>query len=237
MMNLLCTKYRNLWFVSDEGAQILHWLCAVCLGAMRICVCAWSHDYWPCSSQTQMWWAVIDCSDQIPAPLSCCPKCSENASFIQNTSVEFLHSSCWFWQSWVPRHSETTAAFVVEYRVPPLRDGQCSVKPFFKMADTANACSRVCLKAGPLMLLQWKLILKSRGILKCYACAINADNLQPTRLSVARVCVLTLGILKKLCIIQCVHWFIDFSSNCRWESKLAAMSVCVFVIYWVIYLE
>lgn len=34
--------------------------------------------------------------------------------------------------------------------------------------------------------------------------AINADQ-QPVRLSVARGCTLTLGMLKKLCIIQRAH--------------------------------
>lgn len=116
---------------------------------MSVRVCVWSHDYWPCGPQSPVRWAVIDYLDQIPAPLSCCPKCSEDASLIQNTSVVFPHSSSWLGQTRAPRHSKTTAAFAVENRVPALRDGQRSVKPFFKMADAANACSACLSQSVP----------------------------------------------------------------------------------------
>lgn len=244
-MNLLCTKYCNLWFAADEGTQILRWWCAVWLSALKVCVCvcAWSHDYWPCGSQTPGWWAVIDYFDQIPAPLSCCLERSEKASVLQDACVcvELLHSSCWFWQTWAPRHRKTTAAFVAEYVVPPLRDGQRSVKPFFKMADTANACSPCLFQSVPPPP-PWCANKNWFWRAEAYGSAMHAPLMLINNLRgwVQRTCVLTLGILKKLCIIQCVHWFIDFFIKLQMRKQAGSNGctrVCVFVIYWVIYLE
>lgn len=132
---------------------------------------------------------------------------SESCFSTEEESVEFPRSSFGFCQTLRCGHSKTAAPFWIS---GPTSTGRSVLWETILQNDSADAALRVCFKARPLMLLQQKLILKSRSVLNCYACAINADQ-QPARLSVARVCVLTLGILKKLCIIQSVHRFIDSS--------------------------
>lgn len=132
MMNHLCTKYCRLRFISDEGVCVcvcmVTWLLAMRITDPSVMSCHWL-----------LW----------PYPSSALPNAQKNASLIQKTSLEFLHGSCWCWQTRVPRLSKTTGAFVGEYRVPPLRDGQRSVKPFFKMADASNARSPCLFPSVP----------------------------------------------------------------------------------------